>query len=170
MSWAWWRGLHSGIVSACHRGDWSYGSWDRISPGYWVEASRKNCSELCLGNYNSFWLKMPDAFYIIFSSRCDIGILYHRKACYFCSLFPYPCNWRNIDLYEFFYICKNDFDIWNCPHMYTIPAANWFIISVYFLQRSVFNKIDLRSRKQWHFLLLRNGIKMSIVNHRNLNY
>jgi hypothetical protein len=23
----------SGIVSACHRGDWSYGSWDRIPPG-----------------------------------------------------------------------------------------------------------------------------------------
>jgi hypothetical protein len=35
----WWRrGLHSGIVSACHRGDWSYGSWDRIPPGYGVVA------------------------------------------------------------------------------------------------------------------------------------
>jgi hypothetical protein len=27
---AWSRG----IVSACHRGDWSYGSGDRIPPGY----------------------------------------------------------------------------------------------------------------------------------------
>jgi hypothetical protein len=26
----------SGYVSACHRGDWSYGSWDRIPPGYWL--------------------------------------------------------------------------------------------------------------------------------------
>jgi hypothetical protein len=24
----------SGIVSACHRGDWRYGSWNRIPPGY----------------------------------------------------------------------------------------------------------------------------------------
>jgi hypothetical protein len=24
----------SGNVSACHRGDWIYGSWDRIPPGY----------------------------------------------------------------------------------------------------------------------------------------
>jgi hypothetical protein len=24
----------SGIASACHRGDWSYASWDRIPPGY----------------------------------------------------------------------------------------------------------------------------------------
>jgi hypothetical protein len=33
----------SPIVSACHRRDWSYGSWDRIPPGYRVEAffSRK---------------------------------------------------------------------------------------------------------------------------------
>jgi hypothetical protein len=31
-----WRGLHSGSVSACHRRDWSYGSWDRIPPGYRV--------------------------------------------------------------------------------------------------------------------------------------
>jgi hypothetical protein len=26
--------VHSGIVSACHWGDWSYGSWDRISQSY----------------------------------------------------------------------------------------------------------------------------------------
>jgi hypothetical protein len=24
----------SDLVSACHRGNWSYGSWDRIPPGY----------------------------------------------------------------------------------------------------------------------------------------
>jgi hypothetical protein len=24
----------SGIVTTCHRGDWSYWSWDRIPPGY----------------------------------------------------------------------------------------------------------------------------------------
>jgi hypothetical protein len=28
------RGLHNGIVSECHRRDWSYGSSDRIPPGY----------------------------------------------------------------------------------------------------------------------------------------
>jgi hypothetical protein len=28
----------SGIVSACHQGDWCYGSWDRIPPGYRVVA------------------------------------------------------------------------------------------------------------------------------------
>jgi hypothetical protein len=27
-----------GIASACHRGDWSYGSWDRIPPWYRVVA------------------------------------------------------------------------------------------------------------------------------------
>jgi hypothetical protein len=27
-----------GIVSACHRGDWWYGSWDRIPPWYRVVA------------------------------------------------------------------------------------------------------------------------------------
>jgi hypothetical protein len=31
-----WRlGLGSGIVAACHRGDWSFGSWDRIPQGGW---------------------------------------------------------------------------------------------------------------------------------------
>jgi hypothetical protein len=29
----------SGIVSTCHRGDWSYGSWDRIPTGYRVVGS-----------------------------------------------------------------------------------------------------------------------------------
>jgi hypothetical protein len=31
--WPWRHGLCRGIVSACHRGGWSYGSWDRIPPG-----------------------------------------------------------------------------------------------------------------------------------------
>jgi hypothetical protein len=34
----------SGIVSACHRGDWSYGSRDRIPPGYSVVAFFKKKS------------------------------------------------------------------------------------------------------------------------------
>jgi hypothetical protein len=25
----------SGIVTTCHRGDWSYGLWDRIPPAFW---------------------------------------------------------------------------------------------------------------------------------------
>jgi hypothetical protein len=31
----------SGVVSACHRGDWSYGSLDRILPGYRVVVFKK---------------------------------------------------------------------------------------------------------------------------------
>jgi hypothetical protein len=34
----WLRSLHSGIVSACHRGDWSYESQVRIQAGYGVVA------------------------------------------------------------------------------------------------------------------------------------
>jgi hypothetical protein len=38
----WRRGLHGGIVSACHRGDWSHGSWDRIPLGYTVVALKNS--------------------------------------------------------------------------------------------------------------------------------
>jgi hypothetical protein len=33
---AWSTYVHCGNVSACHRRDWSYGSWDRIPPGKYV--------------------------------------------------------------------------------------------------------------------------------------
>jgi hypothetical protein len=45
----------SGIVSDCHRGDWSYGSWDRIPPGYrvvkkWYYAGSPN--DVSLNNFS----------------------------------------------------------------------------------------------------------------------
>jgi hypothetical protein len=43
----------SGIVSACHRGDCSYGSWDRIQPGYKVVVFLEKI-------FTSVFKKLPD--------------------------------------------------------------------------------------------------------------
>jgi hypothetical protein len=78
----------SGIVSASHRGDWSYGSWDRIPPGYTILKVRIHLLSyiglilmswsLVMFNYHlkevfkifDTQFRMPDSWTVSFSSKC----------------------------------------------------------------------------------------------------
>jgi hypothetical protein len=112
-----WR--PSGIVSACHRGDWSYGSWDRIPPGLCRMMALKKCSHLVLENRMCIRLLQSEFMFVFLTvfATCLLETPLPRVYTCICgfALNTLPCMRARVAL----------FCCYLCCHLKVIHLVSW---------------------------------------------
>jgi hypothetical protein len=98
-AWSWC----SGIVSACRRGDWSFGSWDRIPPGFSGGSFKKNENITVVLRFDTsmyvwclqFSQNLSVMFYVNVWSVWCIHIRYNYSVRNYCLKLPPKCRFIN---------------------------------------------------------------------------